>query len=394
MEKTLVKSYPVYKKHSEENMRINTITCQHVYNYGATLQAFALQEFLERWGHNVEIIDFRLPSHTRYELFTPYPKGRAYELVCKYPLLRYIITPYKNRRMLKTWGRKRNFDKFDKEYLHLSPRTYRSLQELQQENFDADLLIAGSDQIWNTDMENGNNGAYFLDFGPSSIKRISYAASFGISEIKEDEKKEFVKQQLRKFNSISVREKTGLNILHNLGFEGCQVVDPVFLLSKKDWIESLKLQEKDGDYIFLYDFTHDDHRISKLSKDLAQKERLKILSLNDFSHVPYADIQIDNAGPIEFVQLLSNAKYVISNSFHATAFSIIFDKKFATFPLLTQKNPSRMTDLMNANNMMERFMPSDVGAVCEDMNEDTNYQKYIDESCLFLQRSINSSINK
>ena len=164
-------------------MKINTITCQHVYNYGATLQAFALQDYLESLGHNVEIIDFRLPTHTRYELFTPYPKGRAYELVCKFPLLRYIITPYRNRRMLKTWGRKRNFDRFDKEYLHLSSHTYKSLDKLQQDTFDADLFIAGSDQIWNTDMENGSNGAYFLDFGSEKTKRISYAASFGISEM-------------------------------------------------------------------------------------------------------------------------------------------------------------------------------------------------------------------
>lgn len=365
-------------------MKINTITCQHVYNYGATLQAFALQDYLESLGHNVEIIDFRLPTHTRYELFTPYPKGRAYELVCKFPLLRYIITPYRNRRMLKTWGRKRNFDRFDKEYLHLSSHTYKSLDKLQQDTFDADLFIAGSDQIWNTDMENGSNGAYFLDFGPEKTKRISYAASFGISEIKDNDKKLFIKQQLRKFDKISVREKAGLNILHDLGYEGCQVVDPVFLLSKDAWIKKLNLQIKENDYIFLYDFMHDDERLIQLSKELAQKEHLKICSVNDISHAPYADIQIDNAGPKEFLQLLLNAKYVISNSFHATAFSIIFDKKFATFPLLTQRNPSRMIDLLSANNMMERFIPSSVEAICENVNKNANYQKYIEESCSFL----------
>ena len=369
-------------------MKINTITCQHVYNYGATLQAYALQEYLEQLGNKVEIIDFRLPSHTRYELFTPYPKGKCYELVCKYPILRFIITPIKNRKIFKTWGRKRNFDKFDKDFLHLTSKTYRTLEDLQQETFNVDLFIAGSDQIWNTEMENGNNGAYFLDFGSLATKRISYAASFGINKIKEEAQKTFIKQQLKKFDKISVREISGLDILEDLGYKGIQVVDPVFLFSKEEWIEKFNLKENIGNYIFIYDFMHDDDKISNLAKDLAQKENLKILSVNDFSNTPYADIQINNAGPREFLQLLLDAKYVISNSFHATAFSIIFNKKFATFPLLSQKNPSRMIDLLSANNLMERFIPSNLEVVCKDIEFVTDYQKKINFSRDFINDCI------
>ena len=83
-------------------MIIKTITCHHVYNYGATLQAYALQSYLESLGHKVGIIDYRLPTHIRYELFKPYPNGRYYKITKKLPMLNYLITPIKNRSMFKT----------------------------------------------------------------------------------------------------------------------------------------------------------------------------------------------------------------------------------------------------------------------------------------------------
>ena len=133
------------------NMNIKTMTCHHVYNYGATLQAYALQTYLESQGHNVEIIDYRLPTHIRYELFMPYPKGRMYELIKKIPILKYIVCPYRNIKMLQTWGRKKAFDDFDKRFLHLSSVTYRNINEIRKNPPNADVYIAGSDQIWNTD---------------------------------------------------------------------------------------------------------------------------------------------------------------------------------------------------------------------------------------------------
>lgn len=338
-------------------MKIKTVTCHHVYNYGATLQAFALQSYLESQGHEVEILDYRLPGHIRYEWFTwgP-PVGRAYPYLRKFPFLRFIYYPYKRRGMRHTWGRKKAFDTFDKQYLHLSADTYRNIDEIRKASPQADVYIAGSDQIWNTDYENGRNLGYYLDFGPKETRRISYAASFGISKIKEG-LEDFVKQQLSKFEKLSVREATGVGILHSLGLKGVQVVDPVFLLNMEEWLERLNLKEQQGDYIFLYDFLHDDEKIQHQAKGLSEKTGLKIVSVNDFSNAPYADKQINNAGPREFLQLLLNARYVVCNSFHATAFSLIFHKEFATYPLVSQGNSSRMTDLLKDVGMMERFKP-------------------------------------
>ena len=357
-------------------MNIKTITCHHVYNYGATLQAYALQEYLESIGHDVEIIDYRLPSQTRYQLFTPYPEGKTYEIIKKFPWLRYILCPYRNRKMLCTWGRKKSFDKFDAEHLKITSVTYHNIDEIRKNPPAADIYIAGSDQIWNTDSANGIDFGYYLDFGNKKIRRISYAASFGVNNIKND-LKNFVTNELRKFDKISVRETTGLKILNELGLNGTLVVDPVFLLSKEQWITSFNLKSnKVEKYILLYDFLHDDKNLKNFAKSLSRQTGLRLLSVNDISKASYADIQINNAGPTDFLQYILNAEYIISNSFHATAFSIIFRKEFVTFSLISQNNSSRMSDLLEDLKLTERLCPQRINV----LNNLVNWDKV--ENCL------------
>ena len=140
-------------------------------------------------------------------------------------------------------------------------------------------------------------------------------------------------------------------------------MDPVFLLSEEEWVANLAISEHspiNDPYIFLYDFAHNDIRLEKLVKDLAYEKKLKIVSINDTRKVPYADIQINNAGPREFVEYIKYASYVISNSFHATAFSIIFKKEFATYPLLSQNNASRMVDLLSSLHIVDHFCPTSI----------------------------------
>lgn len=358
------------------SMNIKTITCHHVYNYGATLQAYALQEYLESIGHDVEIIDYRLPSQTRYQLFMPYPKGKIYEIIKKFPWLRYILCPYRNRKMLYTWGRKKAFDKFDAEHLNITSVTYHTIEEIRKNPPAADIYIAGSDQIWNTDSANGIDFGYYLDFGDKNIKRISYAASFGVNKIKND-LKNFVANELCKFDKISVRETTGLKILNEFGLNGTLVVDPVFLLSKEQWITSFNLKSNNVEkYILLYDFLHDDPNLRNFAKSLSSQTGLRLLSVNDISKASYADIQINNAGPTDFLQYILNAEYIISNSFHATAFSIIFHKEFVTFSLISQNNSSRMSDLLEDLKLTERLCPQSINV----LNNLVNWDKV--ENCL------------
>lgn len=345
-------------------MKIKTITCHHVYNYGASLQAYALQHYLESLGHEVEIIDFNPWFHCdRYNPFWM-PKnaiGRAAQIIKILPFMRYIWYPYKAYKggMFKTWGRKAAFDAFEKEYYHLTPIKYYSSEQLQKNPPRADVYVAGSDQIWNTFSENGKEPGYYLDFGKESIKRISYAASLASSTIKE-EYKVFIKEKLARFNAISVREKTGAKLLADLGIDNISVVlDPVFLLDKSEW-QQLSLKGNlyglsHESYVLVYDFLGNDNDLISFVKKYAEKKSLRIVSINDFSERDYADININNAGPLEFLSLIDNAACVVASSFHATAFSVIFEKEFYTFNLKGHNNSSRMLDFLSSIGLQDRM---------------------------------------
>jgi len=344
-------------------MKIKTITCHDVYNYGASLQAYALQSFLQRQGHTVEIIDY-LPDYRkkRYDFLTLWSKNRLLQRVTSYlPFLKPIVATIKNRKKIYHYykdgfyRRKQAFDHFKSSHLTTTPVCYRSLNQLIENKPEADLYIAGSDQIWNTNnCQNGSDGAFYCAFEPQPDKCISYAASFGCDYVN-SEYVSTVKDGLKHLRAISVRESSGVILVEGLGFKACEVLDPVFLLDKSDW-ESLCSVKRDGDYLLLYDFLHNDPNLKKATLDVSEKRQLKIISINDFSEIDYADENVNNAGPIEFLEYVRGAKFVISSSFHATAFSVIFQKDFLTFPLVGHGNFSRMKDFLDGLDMSERFM--------------------------------------
>ena len=339
-------------------MNIKTITCHDVYNYGASLQAYALQEYLTKLGHNVEIIDYKPEYLQRTYNFWYIPlNAKYYKLTQKSKLMHLFFAVMRLKKTYATRGRIKPFKLFKKKYLHLTT-TYYNYKQLYSTPPKASVYIAGSDQIWNTKLPNGKDPAFYLGFGDSKVKKISYAASFGITEI---EPSESIKNYLQNFDAISVREKTGLDILKRIGIKNAvHVVDPVFLLTAPQWSNLTKTASQikipNYNYILLYDFVND-HKIGSFVKMCAKQTGMQILSVNDYRSIPYADQNINNAGPWEFISLIEHANIVISNSFHATAFSCIFNKEFYTFPLNTQQNSSRMTDLLSCAKMPERFNP-------------------------------------
>lgn len=346
-------------------MKIKTITCQHVYNYGASLQAYALQHYLESMGHEVEIIDFNPWFHcNRYNPFWKPRIGKIAKLIRLLPFMGYIILPLKAYRsgMFKTWGRKIAFDKFEKEYYHLTPIKYHSSEELRQNPPKADIYVAGSDQIWNTLSENGKEPGYYLDFGDEDVKRISYAASLATSKIS-DGWSNFVRDKISRLDAVSVREKMGAELLKKLEINNVSVVlDPVFLLDKDEWgklaDKGHKYSLQPNSYILLYDFLGNDEKMKCFVKNYAIKHQLQIVSVNDFREHEYAQVNINDAGPLEFLNLIRNAACVIANSFHATAFSVIFEKEFYTFNLVGHNNSSRMHDFLSEIDLLERMDPS------------------------------------
>lgn len=342
---------------------IKTITCHDVYNYGASLQAYALATFLRNKGYSVEVINYK-PDYQNPKAFTYFSKNfKNYEAIQKNKFLKtlYIIKRIFNYYFVAKHidpTAKRNFDNFTEAKVIVTNLTYRSIADLKKNLPLADIYIAGSDQIWNTKMNNGNDPSFFLDFVPDGKRRVSYAASFATSKIYNN-LESFVCEKLKKFDHIAVREKTGVRLLQGLGFNSAvQVLDPVFLLNKEQWL-TLTHRNYSEKYILVYDIyaTYGQESIlSDVAKKLAKRHSLKIWSINTTTRLDYAD-QTFHVGPIEFLELLNSAECVISNSFHGTAFSVIFNKDFYTIGLGDKiDSQSRMTDFLGSINLSSRYI--------------------------------------
>lgn len=329
-------------------MRIKTITCHDVYNVGASLQAYALVMYLRSLGHEAEIIDYKpdyLSNHYRlWGLSNP-----AYDK----PVLRELYNLAKLPRRLKARcsKRKKCFDTFTRDYLPKTPRRYTSNDDLKRNPPEADVYFAGSDQIWNCFFQNGRDPAFYLDFAPEGCIKASYAASFATEDVAEEWKSQ-VRQWLSGLDSISVRESSGVEIVERLGIPGAvQVLDPVFLLPKEEWEQLAQPLPKKEPFIFLYDFDRND-ALGKAVRDLADRKGWKVYS---YLTNPYADCCFDQYGPLTFLSLVKDAQLVMSNSFHATAFSLIFKTNFWVINREEAIN-TRMRDLTRLVGVPERLL--------------------------------------
>lgn len=347
-------------------MVIKTITCHDVNNYGASLQAYALQKYLQQQGYDVEIIDY-LPIYKTNRLnFFEYNRtqGRLNKIVQRIPFIKPLIGLYdhlrvpEHRQDFLFYKKKKAFNLFKKDKLICTNYVYRDIEDLKTVVPQADTYIAGSDQIWNVYARNGQDPAYYCDFAPENSRCISYAASFGTSDIPHDFK-DFVSQHLKRFNSISVREKSGVSIVRDLGYQAIEVLDPVFLLQHKEWEKLCKCHHREK-YLLVYDIDMNHPEVKKLSERIAKENNWKIYSINDFKLCPYADYNINNAGPVEFIEWIRDAQFIICTSFHGTAFSVIFNKQFYTFPLYKQNNNSRMEDFLVRISLSNHFVMKEV----------------------------------
>lgn len=297
-------------------MKIKTITCSNAENHGARLQAFALGKFLTDEGHEVEVIDYR-PDYMRFSVNRWYFPGTDIKEWAK------LFLRFRQRDTMIR--RHEAFEKFSQSHIFLTSRKYLSYDQLVSDPPEADAYIAGSDQIWNVEFRNGNDKAFFLDFGSDKIKRLSYAASFALPELPKEKELQITKW-LANFNDVSVRESSGVEILRKLGIGSCRVVDPVFLLDIEFWKQFAKPMESSVKYLLVYDFVQCDF-IKASALAIARERNLKIYSVGPYP-VSYADRNFTVCSPEVFVGLIENADCVLSNSFHATAFSLIFEKDF------------------------------------------------------------------
>ena len=330
-------------------MIIRTITCHDVYNVGASLQAYALSEYLRQQEHDVKIIDYKPDYLSKKYNFKAVDNPR-YE----HPFfIRWLYLILKFRKRLYEYPGKKNFDRFRDRYLCLTKK-YHSLEELEKDPPEADLYIAGSDQIWNTLFQNGRDGAFYLTFASEGSTRASYAASFATETIVPEWEAQ-VGKWLREMDSISVREKSSLKLLERLEVKGQAVLDPVFLLPASHW-KQMVLHTEELNNIFVYDFDKNEF-VKKIS--LKVKEQIGA-NITSFFKTDYADSYMKNAGPLEFLTMIYQSKVIISNSFHATVFSLIFHKEF--YVIKRNENINiRMVDLLKLVGLEDRLISDEKG---------------------------------
>lgn len=368
-------------------MKIKTITCHDVYNHGASLQAYALMKYLQMQGHDVKIIDYKpdyLSNHYKLTVVSN-PKWDR-------PFFKQLYLLLKLPGRILSLKRKKQFDLFRDTYLKITTQRYTSNEELKQNPPKADLFIAGSDQIWNTLFPNGKDAAFYLDFASAGSRKISYAASFATDRIYNN-KESFVKNKIGRLDAVSVRESSALNLLNQLSIKkGVQVVDPVFLLEISHWKSLIPIGHNEK-FILVYDF-EENPLIKKVAQEIAQKQNCKIYTISP-SKSSYAHCSYHYSGPLEFLELVSKAEMVISNSFHGTAFAIIFKRDFLVVNRSEGIN-ARMQNLLNSLGIGERLIDEnyDFREIVKSINYtkvDSLLSPLIEFSKLYLDQNINES---
>ena len=345
-------------------MKIRTITCHDVYNLGASLQAYALQHYLESKGHEVQIIDYKPDYQSRH-----YKLWIVANPVFDKPIIKQLYFLAKLPGRLWALKRKKVFDVFTSKYLKLT-KCYNSYDELKADAPQADCYIAGSDQIWNPLFFSSRDAAFYMDFGLPEVKRISYAASFATPTIA-PESREFMSNKLKGIDAVSIREKTSLPLLAELGREdGVAVCDPVFLLSKDEWNEILSLEKSHFNvttdrYLLVY-LTDKGPQIECIAQEIKQRTGWKIYSVGGIK-AQCADKSFTNAGPLDFVCLIRDAQFVISNSFHATAFSIIMGTKFCVVNRADAIN-ERMKSILEDHGLSNRLVSQYSNDLLQDLD--------------------------
>lgn len=287
-------------------------------NYGATLQAVALNYFLNSNGYIAENLNYNDLSRVKKSLTT---KQRIVNDLWMKVFLPIIIGNKKNKK----------FDEFRKDNIKFSNAKWQSKEELLNNPPQYDIYMSGSDQIWNPDVMRDDYN-YLLAFAPNGAKKVAYASSFGKSKLP-DNKKDVYEKHLKEFNSIGVRERSGKAIIKELlGYEPIQVVDPTLLLNRNEWTKITNFKDSKGKYVLCYYMPGDKivtNAIKKISKNIAKEKGLKVVNLGLKEYYKFAigmDCRV-NAGPADFVNLFMGAECVVTNSFHGTAFSTNFGKK-------------------------------------------------------------------
>ena len=334
-------------------MKVGIITFQRAYNYGAVLQAYALCETINHMGFSCEVIDYHNAKFDNIYKKISVLKSRN---------LREFLSAI-------VYGRIRNskrklFAEFVEKEIKVSKTEYSS-ENIKNSNPNYDVFITGSDQVWNLKLTN-YDWNFFLVFVNSGKKKVSYAASIVAIDNDKEIEKEIIKA-LTELNHISLREKSGVNYVKSLGLPYPELVlDPTLLLTKEQWVELENrnpIFEKLPDRYLLAYFVSPTITNYDQMKSLGEEIDLPIVLINYTHQKVDGVINLLTVSPGQFVSLIDRACFVVTNSFHGTAFSINLRKDFLYIlnTEIPQKN-ERILSLVEALDLTDRdFTKADLG---------------------------------
>lgn len=340
--------------------KIGIITIHNSPNYGASLQAYALWKYIDQQdGCLAEIIDLYRPYQKEYipsKKYIPYtkkeePRGLIPALKkLKHRVKRFLFPP----KVSLVWNEqaKTKFEAFNSG-IRMS-RAYKSVDDLYANPPHYDLYVTGSDQVWNP-LQPYCLEPYFLTFAPEGAKKISYAASFGLSQIEDKYVVDF-KHWLSAYQAIGIREKTGQQLLSNqLSLTSTVVSDPTFLLSQEEWMKEAVAPNEEG-YILLFPLSYDQDLYDYAER--LRKESGKKLVVFSMYGKPSPNYQLVNdGGPREWIGYIAKVDLVITDSFHGTVFSILTGaKNFVSYIAPTNNRGSRIVDLLDGVQLSSHLM--------------------------------------
>ena len=363
----------------KDNMKIGLVTLHNSYSYGACLQAYATYLVLSQMGYDVEFVNY-----------TNSFEQSQNRIISTNPLLGIkgnIVKTLENIFLRQYYNRKASFDHFHRT---LKKSLYFSkIEDMQDLKYD--ILLSGSDQLWNPDIFNKLDEVFFLNFGVAN-KRLSYAASAG-SYVFSDQERERLSCLLSRYDYISTREERLNQLVTKLtGREDIKnVIDPTLLVTKERWREVASLVPSavpDRDFILLYmiGVPYKEYKRTYLPIVEYYKRRLglRVYAITSFSFIKVAgtDKSLNILSPEQFIKVIGDASLIITSSFHGVAFSIIQNKLFVA---LSTANPVRINNLLKILNIDGRVLDSFNSDTCEALLTPPNYDSV--NSILYELRS-------
>lgn len=351
--------------------KVGIVSCYFQHNYGSMLQAYATQVVLDKLGFDNETINisgFNKEIKKAKMLYFAKASLTSDILLSKFGMAKNVLRKklIKNEYSKKSHLRDKKFDSFSKKHFRLS-QVYTSKAELSQkceENYSA--VLVGSDQLWLP----GNIAAdyYTLNFVPENVNSIAYSTSFGQSSLPKDSAKK-AQVFLKKIKHIGVREESGQKLVKELAGRDVPVVcDPTLLFTAEEW---MSIQAEDPivkePYIFCY-FLGNNPPHREFAKRLKEKTGYKIIALTHLDEFvkcdeEYADETPYDVDPADFLNLIRNAEYVCTDSFHCSVFSMLYKKNFFTFRRYARKTRSstnsRLDTLFSLAGINNRLMSGD-----------------------------------